>query len=155
MLPADELVKLFVDIVSKNGNLLLDIGPKADGMIPDIQVSRLRELGNWLRINGEAIYETRPWVQSEGKTRDGVDIRFTQKGDSVYAILLGKPQAREITVESLWPEEGTRIQMLGSDNDLKWSRNGKDLNLTLPEQLPGNYAYALKITPKPWKLVKD
>jgi len=155
VLPPDELVRMLVDIVSKNGNLLLNVGPRADGTIPEIQVDRLRALGQWLRMNGEAIYETRPWVRSEGKTRDGVGIRFTQKGNTAYAILMDKPKAREITIEDLWPADGTTIEMLGDGGELKWSRNGRDLNLTLPEHLPGSYAYALKITPKPWKLVRE
>ena len=155
VLSAGELVRLLVDIVSKNGNLLLNIGPKADGTIPDIQVERLRALGQWLRMNGEAIYETRPWVWAEGRTSDGVSIRFTQKGDSVYAILLDKPKTRQITIESLWADPGTKIQVLGAGGDLRWSRSGRDLNLTLPEQLPGSYAYVLKVTPRPWKLLRD
>ena len=155
VLSAGELVRLLVDIVSKNGNLLLNIGPKPDGTIPQIQVERLRALGEWLRMNGEAIYETRPWVWAEGRTRDGVGVRFTQKGDSVYAILLDKPQGREITIESLWADPGTRIQMLGAGGDIPWLREGKDLRLTLPEQLPGSYAYVLKITPRPWKLLRE
>ena len=155
VLSAGELVRLLVDIVSKNGNLLLNIGPKADGTIPQIQVERLRALGQWLRMNGDAIYGTRPWVRSEGKTRDGLDIRFTQKGDSVYAILLDMPKERDFTVESLWLDEGTKIQVLGTGDDVKWSQSGKDLKVMLPGQLPGEYAYVLKITPKPWKLVRD
>ena len=127
VLSPGELVRLLVDIVSKNGNLLLDVGPKADGTIPPIQMERLRALGQWLRLNGEAIYATRPWVRAEGRTSDGVDIRFTRKGDSVYAILLDMPKAREITIESLGPDDGTKIQMLGSSGDLRWSQSGKIL----------------------------
>jgi len=155
VLLAGELVRLLVDIVSNNGNLLLNIGPKVDGTIPQIQVERLRALGQWLRTNGEAIYETRPWVWAEGRTSDGVGVRFTQKGDSVYAILLDKPKAREITIESLWADPGTKIHMLGAGDDLRWSRSGKDLSVTVPEELPGSYAYVLKVTPWPWKLLRE
>jgi alpha-L-fucosidase len=94
-------------------------------------------------------------VRADGRTSDGVDVRFTQKGDSVYAILLNKPKAHEITIESLGLDEGTKIQMLGSIGDLRWSRSGKDLRLTLPEQLPGSYAYVLKITPPSGKLLRE
>ena len=155
VLSPGELVSLLVDIVSKNGNLLLNVGPKADGTIPQIQMERLRALGQWLRMNGEAIYETRPWVRADGRTSDGVDVRFTQKGDCVYAILLDKPKAREITIESLRADDGTKIQMLGASDDLRWSRSGKDLSLKLPEQLPGSYAYVLKITPPSGKVLRE
>jgi hypothetical protein len=66
-----------------------------------------------------------------------------------------RPKAREITIESIWPEEGATAQMLGATGDLKWSRDGKNIKVTLPEQLPGDYAYVLKITPKAWQVVKE
>ena len=149
MLSAGNLVKMLVEIVSRNGNLLLDIGPKADGSISELQLSRLRELGKWLRINGEGIYETRPWLRSDGKTQDGIPIRFTQKGDALYAILLAKPRSREIRVESLRLKEGAQIQMLGANGNLSWGASGENLKVIMPSELPGDYAYALKISPKP------
>ncbi len=149
MLTPGKLIAMFVDIVSKNGNLLLDIGPKADGSISELQLSRVRELGKWLRINGEAIYATRPWVKSEGKTQDGVAIRFTQKEDAAYATLLSKPASHEIIIESLRLKEGTRVEMLGANGNLTWSATGDNVKLTLPNELPGDYAYALKILPQP------
>lgn len=149
MLAPGKLIEMFVDIVSKNGNLLLDIGPRADGSISELQLSRVRELGKWLKANGEAIYETRPWMRSEGKTHDGVSVRFTQKEEAVYAIFLAKPGSTEVTIESLRPREGTQVQMLGFNGNLSWTANGGDLNLKLPAELPGDYAYALKIFPQP------
>src|SRR6266404_7606711 len=82
----DELIYLLVDIVSKNGNLLLDVGPEADGTIPPVQMSRLEALGSWLRQNGEAIYGTHPWKRAEGETIEGIHVRFTQRGPATYAI---------------------------------------------------------------------
>ena len=149
MLSAGQLVKMLVEIVSRNGNLLLDIGPKADGSISELQLSRVRELGKWLRTNGEAIYETRPWVRSEGKTSGGVPIRFTRNGDALYAVLLDNPTAREITVESLSLKEGSRVQMLGASGNLSWTSTGENLRVTLPGQLPGDHAHTLKIVPRP------
>jgi alpha-L-fucosidase len=148
MLSPEKLVTMFVDIVSKNGNLLLDIGPRADGSISELQLVRVRELGKWLRVNGEGIYETRPWVRSEGKAGE-LPVRFTQKDDALYAILLGKPETRQIVLESLQVREGTRVQMLGSGGDLSSRTTGGNLHVGLPAELPGDYAYTLKIFPRP------
>ena len=79
MLSAEALVKMFVDIVSKNGNLLLNIGPMADGTIPNLQMERLKGLGAWLAVNGEGIFGTRPWQISEGTTREVISLRFIKK----------------------------------------------------------------------------
>src|SRR5882762_3628749 len=95
------------------------------------------------------VYETRPWLRSDGKTQDGIPIRFTQKGDALYAILLAKPRSREIRVESLRLKEGTQVQMLGANGNLSWGASGENLKVTMPNELPGDYAYALKIFPKP------
>ena len=112
-------------------------------------VSRLREFGKWLRTNGEAMYDTHPWVRSEGKTLNGEFIRFTQKADALYAILLAKPNTHEISIESLRLKDGTQVQMLGVNGNLSWTSSGENLTVTLPNELPGDYAYALKISPKP------
>jgi alpha-L-fucosidase len=86
-----EIVHALADRVSKNGNLLLGIGPRADGSIPELQADRLRGLGGWLRTNGEAIYETRPWRTHATETETGTEVRFTQREGRVYAIVLGTP----------------------------------------------------------------
>ena len=96
---SDELIYLLVDIVSKNGNLLLDVGPEADGTIPAVQMTRLKALGAWLKQNGDAIYGTHPWKRADGDA-DGVRVRFTQKDGALYAILLGKPKAATVTIRS-------------------------------------------------------
>ncbi len=155
VLSADALVDLLVDIVSKNGNLLLAVGPRGDGSIPEIQLERIRQLGQWLRTNGEAIYGTRYWVTAEGTTTGGARVRFTQKGDSVYALLLDEPKNARVTIRQLWAAAGTAIELLGGEDKLKWRQEGQDLAITLPGRLPGSYAYALKITPKPWKLIRE
>jgi len=154
MLSVDKLVDMFVDIVSKNGNLLLDVGPQADGTISQIQVERLQGLGQWLRVNGEAIFGTRPWVRAAGKTTNGTNIRFTQKGQSIYAILLEKPSGSSLTIPELLADEKTSIQLVGIEGNLKWSQDKKDLTISLPAVLPSSQAYSLKITPKPWKLLR-
>ncbi|HEY2466774.1 MAG TPA: alpha-L-fucosidase [Terracidiphilus sp.] len=148
MLSPGKLINMFVDVVSKNGNLLLDIGPKADGSIPELQLTRLREFGKWMHTNGEAIYETRPWVKSDGQTTDGLPVRFTRKGDAVYAILTEKPGSREVIIESLQLEESSQVQMLGVPKPLSWTAREGNVHITLPNELPGDYAFSLKVFPK-------
>jgi len=95
---AKDVIYLLVDIVSKNGNLLLDVGPEADGTIPPVQASRLQALGSWLQQNGEASYGTTPWTRANGTAADGTDIRFTRKNAVLYAILLGQPKSSSVAI---------------------------------------------------------
>ena len=151
IIPVDRLVRLFVDIVSKNGNLLLNVGPMADGTIPDIQLSRLVGLGEWLQVNGEAIFDTRPWVRAEGQTAAGIPIRFTQAGDALYAILLGTPPAGQTTIEALVACPGTRVHLLGHDPALPWTQRGNQLTVDMPAHLAPAPAHVLRIAPHPRK----
>ena len=144
---AHDLIHLLVDIVSKNGNLLLNVGPMADGTIPEIQAERLRALGQWLETNGEAIYGTRPWERSDGKTAAGVDVRFTLKGETLYAILLAKPAGQEVTLESVPAPQGATVTLLGHDGPLKHRAEGGNLTVTLPAGLGDAHAYTVKISP--------
>jgi alpha-L-fucosidase len=144
-IPPDELIYLLVDIVSKNGNLLLDVGPEADGTIPPVQMERLQALGPWLKQNGDAIYGTHPWKRAEGETAEGMRVRFTQKDSAVYATFLGKPKATAVTLKALSPKAGSQIFLLGSVEPLTWSQEGSDIRIHLPAKLPGKYAYVLKI----------
>jgi alpha-L-fucosidase len=155
VLSEDKLIDMLADIVSKNGNLLLAVGPRGDGSIPELQAERLRALGKWLRQNGEAIYGTRPWVAAEGKTPDGGGIRFTKKGDAVYAILLDRPKGPAVVIERLNAADNTTVQLLGVAGNLKWTQQGRNVAVDLPASLPGDYAWALKITPRPWRLMND
>ncbi len=144
VLSSNELVDLLIDIVSKNGNLLINVGPTAAGEIPEIQVSRLRALGQWLDVNGEAIFDTRPWKRAEGKTAAGADIRFTSSGATVYAILLDKPESSKVVIESFALPAGAAVELLGHDGELEAAADGANLSVTLPP-LPEAHAYALKI----------
>ncbi len=148
-IPVDDLIRLLVDVVSKNGNLLLNIGPMADGTIPDLQRERLEGLGQWLRVHGEAIYGTRPWVRAEGVTRDGIPVRYTRKGDALYAILLGTPPQRQLVIEGLGAPSDFVINLLGTGEDLGWAQDGDNVIVTLPRELGESAAHALRLTPIP------
>jgi len=143
----DELIYLLVDIVSKNGNLLLDVGPEADGTIPPVQMDRLQALGAWLQQNGEAVYGTHPWKRAVGETAEGIHVRFTQKASTVYATLLGQPKTTSITLKSLSLNAGSQINLLGGDaKPLDWTQRGDDIQINLPAALLGRYAYVLRMT---------
>jgi alpha-L-fucosidase len=140
-----DLIDLLADIVSKNGNLDLGVGPEADGSISPIQLQRLQILGTWLKQNGEAIYGTRPWTRATGDTDDATPLRFTQKAGNLYAILLGKPQPGSLLLHTVTARPGSTITLLGSTESLAWKQENGDLRVTLPATLPGSYAYVLSI----------
>ncbi len=96
----ESLVRGFIDTVSKNGNLLLNVGPRGeDAAIPEGQLARLEGFGAWLRANGEAIYATRPWSRAEGRTDVGTPVRFTTRQNTLYAHVLGSPTPGSIVLE--------------------------------------------------------
>jgi alpha-L-fucosidase len=152
-LSAEQAIRMFVDIVSKNGNFLLNVGPMADGAIPELQRRCLEGLGAWLAVNGEAIFETRPWLAADGETEDSIPVRFTQKDGSLYMILLGTPAADQVTVKALQAGDQAVVQLLGHADALPWTQSGDRLAIHLPAKLAPAAAYALKVTPAP-RLVK-
>jgi len=128
----DELVHSFVDLVSKHGNLLLNVGPRGeDAAIPEPQLRRLEWLGEFLAGSGEAIYDTRPWWRAEGTSGEGLPVRFTARGDTVYALVLGQPRGARLTLRGLRPRPSARVELLGQ-GPLAWRREGEDLHLDLP-----------------------
>lgn len=147
LIAVKDLVHLLADVVSKNGNLLLNVGPMADGTIPPEQAERLEGLGAWLKLNGEAIFDTRPWSRAEGQTGDGLPVRFTQKEGALYAIILGKPQSDHLEIPALSVPETASIYVLGYNAPFAWQQRGSALALTLPRTLPDTAAVALKIVP--------
>jgi len=149
LISLEDLIHSFVDTVSKNGNLLLNVGPMADGTIPEAQRERLEGLGQWLDVNGEAIFGTRPWLWAEGSTDGGIPVRFTQKVDAIYAILLGRPRRQEVSIDLPCVAEETIVHLLGHDSPLRWAQNGKRLTVSLPQDLPPSAAYALRIGRSP------
>ncbi len=153
-----------IDIVSKNGNLLLNIGPRSDGTITDEETNVLLGTGKWLAINGEAIYGTRPWkLFGEGptesasgefkdqKTYISKDIRFTTKGDTLYAITLALPALKEalnIGSLSLKSDNGAiaNVELIGSGEKLNWSQKKDALIIKAPVSYPSEDAAAFRIT---------
>jgi alpha-L-fucosidase len=140
-----ELIDLLADIVSKNGNLDLGVGPEADGSISPIQLQRLQILGAWLKQNGEAIYGTRPWTRATGDTDQPLPVRFTQKAGNLYAIILGKPRSGSMLLHTVTAKPGSTITLLGFARSLEWKQVNADIRVDLPAILPGNYAYVLRI----------
>lgn len=161
------IVHQLVDIVSKNGNLLMNIGPRSDGTIPTEVQQVLLSVGKWLKINGEAIYGTRPWkLYGEGPTKvaagsfhdtdtkgyTSADFRFTSKGPVVYAIELAWPTNREAVIHSFGTGmlgENTKIEsvsLLGSTSQIQFEQGADGLHLHLPAQPPTDYASSFRIT---------
>ena len=161
----NHIIDDFVDIVSKNGNLLLNVGPKLDGTITEEQSMVLRELGAWLKVNGEAIYNTRHWVtwgEGDAKSSSGYmtdskathyshnDVRYTQHNNSLYAIALDWSAEGTITLESLSATKGKDIKvnsvsLVGSEEKIQWKQSSEGLAITLPSVAPTQYANAFKI----------
>ena len=159
------IVHQLIDIVSKNGNLLLNIGPKSDGTIPEQVQQVLLGVGGWLDVNGEAIYGTRPWrIYGEGPTKAAAgafhdtdvasytaeDFRFTTKDGALYVIGLSWPGNGEAVVRSLASAVGGErvkgISLLGSGAKVQFDQQGDGLHVKLPGQPPSKYAYVVRVT---------
>ena len=169
----NDLIDILVDIVAKNGLMLLNVPPNPDGSIPEEMVYLLTEMGAWLKVNGDAIYKTRPWtVFGEGPTRlpegghkiekidiayTNTDIRYTKKSDKeIYAIVMDKPE-EEILMKTLSTDIGAlnskimSVSLLGSDEKLAWERNSRGLVIKPPRLYPTDYAHAFKIVMEGYK----
>lgn len=146
-LSVEALIHMFVDIVSKNGNLLLNVGPTADGVIPELQRERLEGLGRWLAVNGEAIFGSRPWKIAEGTTAEGLPVRFTCKADALYAIVLGGQPGQVLHLERVRVAEGGSVQWLGAEAPAAWEMKEAGLEVAIPSSVAPAPAYAMRITP--------
>jgi alpha-L-fucosidase len=145
----ETLVKNLVDIVSKGGNYLLNIGPTSEGLIPTPIVERLKEMGEWIRINDEAIYG----VRQLKNYKEGDNIRYTLSADGKFinTFILNLP-GKQLNIKQIRPVDGSKIKLIGSDTELKWkfdNKNGLKIdlpkNLQKPENLPCKYVWVLKI----------
>ena len=144
---AEMLIHNLVDIAAKGGNYLLNVGPTAEGLVPEASVERLAEMGDWMDVNGEAIYGSRLWDYHE----DGETIRYTNAGGNLYAVSLGWPGS-QLVLSRVRPADGSEIHLLGYEPALHWSYDAADgLTITLPNELqnegarPCKYAYAFRI----------
>ena len=162
---ADRLIDDLVDIVSKNGCMLLNVAPRPDGSIPAEQQQILRGIGAWLRVNGEAIYGSRPWlIFGEGPNNpaaghladvgfdgfDGRDIRFTTNEGKLYAIALGWPvDGHKVTIQALgaskYADDIRSIQLLGYEGEISWERTIDGLVVEMPDVDRGAAAYTFRI----------
>ncbi|MBX2874881.1 MAG: alpha-L-fucosidase [Saprospiraceae bacterium] len=160
------LIDDLVDIVSKNGCLLLNVGPKADGTIPEDQQAVLMEIGKWLETNGKAVFGSRPWRvfgegptavavghHTEGKNKDltAQDFRFTTNDEKLYAIAMDWSTTGETIITELaqqsancqWDIEG--VKLLGYDGKLEWEHTKDGLEIKLPEEKPGDHAFVFEV----------
>ena len=140
-----DVIHEMIEVISRNGNFLINIGPKADGTIPAPQVERLQAMGTWLAINGDAIYGSRYWKQSDQKSEHLV---FTTKGKNLYAIKLDKPAAPfVITGTAGWNADQVKsVKLLGSDSDVSWDMTPAGLQITPPADVGASrYAWSFEI----------
>jgi len=131
---SDALVDLLIEKVAAGGNLLLDVGPTADGRIPVIQQQRLLDMGEWMDINGEAIYGTRKWEGSEMNKQDG--IYFTKKGNDLYVLCTKFPE-RPISVKGI--KKAGEVSMPGFKGKVSSRKSGDTLTIAIPELTPASY----------------
>lgn len=161
---AASVITRLCDVVAKNGNLMLSVPIRGNGTIDTDEVAILEALASWMKINGEAIFGTRPWkIYGEGPTQvkagmfgekdikpfTAQDIRFTTRRGVLYALGLGWPDAATLTIKSLSagvPGQVQRVELLGTDQTLQYHRDARGLTIILPQQRVGDHVYAFKIS---------
>ncbi len=171
----EAIIEILCDITSKNGCLQLCVSPKPDGTIPEDQKQTLAAIGEWLDMNGEAIYSTRPWlVAEEGPTKlaeDGhfnenweaiygeTDIRYTRSKDNntLYVIVLDKPTKGKVVAKKLGTvfeyltREVKSVELIGTDAKIEWKQNFANMTFSFPENANGKHAFCYKLTLEPEK----
>jgi alpha-L-fucosidase len=140
---SETLVHNLVDVAAKGGNYLLNIGPKSDGTIPPETVTRLADIGKWLNVNGEAIYGT----NARKEYKEGDNIRFTVSKDrkTTYAIITSLPADRKVVISTVLVSANSKIKLLGYNGPWKVDRQNGKLLIDMPQNLPCDYAWTVKI----------
>ena len=161
------VARMLINVVSKNGNLLLSIPVRGNGSFDSDEIAFLEGMAKWIAVNGEGIYSTRPWkIPGEGPARSGggmfnegrtnytaADIRFTTKGDTLYAFLMGWPGETPTVIKALAPnspqlqgQKIAKVTLLGHRGSLDWKQDENGLTVKVPPQPPCEHAFALKIS---------
>jgi alpha-L-fucosidase len=167
----EELLYWLTAITSKGGNYLLNIGPTGEGLFPEESLKRLKDIGEWMSVNGESVYGTAKWLVdhegpiaisikgTESREEKGFNANFTpqdfwfsQKGNTIYVTSLKWPENKDVLITSiaLLPKDKINkiesVQLLGDDEKISWAIAEKGLMVTLPATKPNTYGYVLKIS---------
>jgi alpha-L-fucosidase len=146
---SEELVHELIDIVSRGGNLLLNVGPTADGRIPPIMQQRLVDIGSWLEVNGEAIYGTRPWEGANAIRKIENSLYFTKKDRTLYVLCTEWPD-KSLSIQGVQVSENTDVSLLGFGEKIEWSSIPGVIRIEIPtvtpNTLPCSYAWVFKVS---------
>ena len=138
---ATTLVTTLVDMISRNGSLLLNIGPKSDGTLPQVEIDNLREAGKWIKTHEEAIFNTTYWFWKAEVKGNATNVRFTQTGDAFYILSLQKPADEKLVVEApILILKGDTMSLVGSEDgkNLAWEVAQEVLTIGIDEGVVGN-----------------
>ena len=143
--PTNELIEKLVDIVSKGGNFLLNIGPGPDGTLAPDAYDRMKGIGDWIKVNGEAIYGTR----THTSFNDGDNVRYTRSKDNktLYVFLFNFPK-EDVVLTKAMLSKNAKISMLGCGKNLKWKTTGQGVSISLPAEMEASekHVWVLKIS---------
>ncbi len=143
--PAEELIWNIADITAKGGNFLLNVGPTAEGLFPPECVERLKAIGEWMAVNNEAVYASRPWTH----WREGENIRYASGANGAIYVFIRKVQGAEMTLKKIRPEAGSTITLLGSSNPIPWRQTPDGIQIRLPNGSASPYPLVLRMQGNP------
>jgi len=149
LLALPDLVRLLVDVASRNGRLSLAVGPDASGIIPALHRRRLEELGAWMSIHGEAIHATRPWLVPELRTQEGLDLRFTERGSNWFVHVLNPARTNRLRLHPFRSMPDTLVQWLGVASAATWRSQSNAIEVEVPLERVRVPVLTLKISPQP------